>query len=44
MLKEAREDAFSIIAEDPLLEQEKNALIKKFYTRQFADKEMLILY
>jgi len=33
MLKEAREDAFSIIAEDPLLEQEKNALIKKFYTR-----------
>lgn len=44
VLKEAREDAFSIIAEDPFLEQEKNALIKKFYTRQFADKEMLILY
>ena len=44
MLKEAREDAFSIIAEDLFLEQEKNALIKKFYTLQFADKEMLILY
>ena len=44
VLKEAREDAFSIIAEDPFLEQEKNALIKKFYTLQFADKEMLILY
>ncbi|HQP27570.1 MAG TPA: ATP-dependent DNA helicase RecG, partial [Candidatus Syntrophosphaera sp.] len=39
VLKEAREDAFSIIAEDPFLEQKKNALIKKFYTRQFADKE-----
>jgi len=44
VLKEAREDAFSIIAEDLFLEQEKNALIKKFYTLQFADKEMLILY
>lgn len=44
VLKEAREDAFSIIAEDPFLEQKKNALIKKFYTLQFADKEMLILY
>lgn len=44
VLKEAREDAFSIIAEDPFLEQEKNALIKKFYTLQFADKEMLNLY
>ncbi|HPK83442.1 MAG TPA: ATP-dependent DNA helicase RecG [Candidatus Syntrophosphaera sp.] len=44
VLKEAREDAFSIIAEDPFLKQEKNALIKKFYTLQFADKEMLILY
>lgn len=44
VLKEAREDAFAIIAADPDLEQESNALIKKFYTRQFADKEKLILY
>ncbi len=44
VLKEAREDAFAIIAADPSMEQECNALVKKFYQSQFADKEKLILY
>ncbi len=44
VLKEAREDAFAIIAADPSMEQESNALVKKFYQSQFADKEKLILY
>ena len=44
VLKEAREDAFAIISADPSLEQQQNALIRKFYTSQFSEKEKLILY
>ncbi len=44
VLKEAREDAFAIIAADPEMEHETNALIRKRYISQYADKEKLILY
>ncbi len=44
VLKEAREDAFAIIDADPGLEQANNALLRKFYDLQYAEKEKLILY
>ncbi|MFA7631681.1 MAG: ATP-dependent DNA helicase RecG [Candidatus Cloacimonadaceae bacterium] len=43
-LRKAREDAFAIIASDPDLGSENNALIKKFHTTQHIDKEKLIQY
>lgn len=44
ILKEARADAFAIVAADPGLEHPENALIRNFYTRKYSDKEKLILY
>lgn len=44
VLKEAREDAFAIIAVDPTMEMEANTLIRIIYTSQYAEKEKLIFY
>jgi ATP-dependent DNA helicase RecG len=44
VLKTAREDAFGIISRDSGLEDGSNALVKKVYEAQYADKEKLILY
>jgi len=44
VLKLARDDAFGIIERDPELSADGNALIKKLYLLQYADKEKLILY
>ncbi|MBW6513586.1 MAG: ATP-dependent DNA helicase RecG [Candidatus Syntrophosphaera sp.] len=44
VLREAREDAFAIIEEDPNLNAPEHSLIKNIYLEQFADKEKLILY
>ncbi len=44
LLKLARDDAFAIIDQDPDLQQEQHALIKKLYQSQYTEKEKLILY
>jgi len=44
LLKQAREEAFSIIDADPELDLPKHAVLKKHYGRELAAKEKLILY
>ncbi len=44
ILKLARDDAFAIVASDPELIKEENAVLKKVYKHQWTKKEELILY
>lgn len=44
LLKQARDEAFSIIDADPELELPEHAVLKKHYGRELAAKEKLILY
>lgn len=44
ILQKARADAFELIANDPDLQEEQNASIRKFHSSQHIDKEKLIQY